>query len=144
MRTRWALAVLLLFAWLAPAVAAPAPRPKKSKEETCTVEIDFSPLAPVAEDATYKLRITARSESGETYQDTFETDGVPLPSVIRAVSRSFGWSGWDVKLDGHKLVVEGHKGSPIVKFDLKAEGLPEANIPKVKRLPRGGKKAPGK
>jgi hypothetical protein len=47
-------------------------------------------------------------------------------------------------LDGDKLIVEGHKGSPVVHFELKAEGLDKDNIPKIKRLPKADKTTPGR
>jgi hypothetical protein len=140
------LIALLLSAWPAAVVAAPAPQPKKPKEEPCAVEIDFSPLASVPECVTkYKIHITARTASGKTYKDTYQVFGPPPVLGVEEVAQSsFESVHWDVKLDGDKLIVEGHKGSPVVHFELKAEGLDKANIPRVKRLPKGGKNAPGK
>jgi hypothetical protein len=84
MRTFRTLSILLLFAGAA--VSAPASQPKTPKEEPCAVEVDFAPLAPVTETATYKLHITARCESGTSYKDTFGvTNGFRLSGVIRGV-----------------------------------------------------------
>jgi hypothetical protein len=123
---------LILCVWSAAALAAPAPQPKTPKEEPCAVEIDFSPLASAPETVTrYKLHLSARSESGETYKDTYKSIGpVSLTALVGLAQESFEGAGWKVKMLGdHKMIVEGYKGSPVVHFELKAEGLPEANIP---------------
>jgi hypothetical protein len=153
MRTRRLLIVLLLSAWPAAAEADQAPQPKEAKEETYAVEIDFSPLASVPKTVRqYRLHLTARSASGKTYKDNFTVDnGLSVPALVDQISESFGSIDWETKvLDGTKLVVEGHKGRPVVHFELKAEGLPKGNVlpkdnvPKFKRLPKGDKRAPRK
>jgi hypothetical protein len=147
MRTLQVLIALVVCVWSAAVVAAPAPQPKKPKEEPCAVEIDFSPLTSAPETVTkYKLHISARSESGETYKDTYKSYGpVSLPALMGVARDSFQSGDWKVTMLGdYKMIVEGHKGSPVMHFELKAEGLDKDNIPTIKRLPKADKKAPGK
>lgn len=140
MQSRCTLAALLLFACVGLlGVKAEPPKPPIKPKEVKPVEIDFSPLPGIEQVDQYKIHLTVRAESGVGFEDTFTIERTPVSSVRNFVKRSMQTVDWKVTtLGDDKLLIEGHRGSPVRSVDIKVEGLPSAKTPVVRGLPKTG------
>jgi hypothetical protein len=136
MRASSLLALLLAYALASlTGAASQAPPAKKVDDGGGAYEIDFSPLPGLEGTTEYKLHIVTHARSGIIYKETFTIEGVSAKSVRDTIKRSYESVDWSVRAEGDtRLTVEGLNGSPVVKMEVKVEGLPENRTPKVKRL----------
>ncbi len=145
MRIAWIICNLFLFLWVTCADAVSAP--DKPKQEVGPMELDFSALGGterIEGSVKYKIHIAVQAESGVNYRETFTIEGpggFPVPSIRNSVRDSIESApGWKVKAVGKdKLVIEGHKESPVRIVDIKVEGLPAKMAPTARRVPKSEK-----
>jgi hypothetical protein len=100
------------------------------------IEVDFSPLPGADNDTEYRLRLVVKmggKELDQEYKIGKRTNTADVAELIRESLPD----GFDVKLDGAKLVINTYDGKPIDKLTITATGLPKgADQPKVRRLPK--------
>ncbi len=101
------------------------------------MEIDFSPLPETLGKGKYMVHLVIHARNEVTYKDSFTVMGnLPVSLLRDSVKTSMeSVPGWKVKAVGdHKLIIEGHRDSPVRSVDIKVEGLPPEKTPKVLRI----------
>jgi hypothetical protein len=133
--------------WLSCALAllaAPAPPEKNDpgmteKKDTDPVEVDFGPLAK-ATAANYKFKFVVTSYDNSRTPMVVEAQAPTFPGVIADVVKTSLPAGWDVEVNGGKLIIKSYKGSPIKSVEITLDGEKKELTPTVKRLKPEDKK----
>jgi hypothetical protein len=120
--------------------AADAPREQEDfgqteRMETAPVEVDFSPInMATAQKFNMKFVVTSYDNSRTPMLVMIDGGGI-AGDVAHLVKVSLP-PGWDVELDGCKLIINSYKGSRIKSVEITLAGEKKEVTPVVKRLRR--------